>query len=94
MATLLPNRSVSSHDLLGYRVFIWSHDHPIPPHVHLGKQQRYSSWDLVALECVTPDGFDRSELRDQKRLLTQYKDAILAAWHEHWETHGPKHDKA
>ncbi|HEX8325723.1 MAG TPA: DUF4160 domain-containing protein [Tepidisphaeraceae bacterium] len=93
MATLLPNTRVSAHALLGYRIFIWSHDHPIPPHVHFGKQDRVSSWDIQTLECTAPDGFDRSELRDQKRLLTKYQDAILDAWHEHWKAHGQKRDK-
>ena len=90
MATLLPNTHVSSQDLLGYRIFIYSHDHPHPPHVHFGKQNRVSSWDIVTLECVEKDGFDRSELRDQKRLLVRYRDEILSAWHEHWKRHGQK----
>ena len=26
-----------------YRIFIFSHDHPHPPHVHFGRKKRFSS---------------------------------------------------
>src|ERR1700722_121063 len=39
MATLLPNSSVSRQKLKGYRVFVFSHDHPLPAHIHFGKRR-------------------------------------------------------
>ena len=85
MATLLPNDEVPRHALHGYRIFIYSHDHPHPPHVHFGKGHRVSSWDLVTAECTEEDGFSSSEIREQCTILAEYLDAIWRAWHDHWE---------
>jgi hypothetical protein len=63
MATLLPNDEVSREDLRGYRIFIWSHDHPHPPHVHFRKGKQVSSWDLESGTCVDEDGFSSSDIR-------------------------------
>lgn len=85
MATLLPNDEVSRDALKGYRIFIFSHDHPHPPHVHFGKGRRVSSWDLVTATCQGNDGFSSSELRDQGRILVEHRDAVWRSWHAHWE---------
>ena len=85
MATLLPDDQVTAHDLRGYRIFVFSHDHPHPPHVHLGKGNRYSSWDLITLECVDRGGFSPSEIRTQRIILVKYLDAIWRNWHAHWQ---------
>lgn len=75
----------------GYRVFLWSHDHPVPPHVHVGKRERVSDWRLESLECVDPDGFSAVEISEQRRLLRRYRDTILVKWKEHWRRYG-EHD--
>jgi hypothetical protein len=85
MATLLPNDEVPRRGLKGYRVFIFSHDHPHPPHVHIGKDRRFSSWDLPSGECRDEDGFSSSEIRKQHTLLETHRDAILRSWHDHWQ---------
>lgn len=85
MPTLLPNDEVTREQVLGYRIFIWAHDHPHPPHVHFGKRRRASSWDLTTRRCVDPDGFSASEVREQGRILATYLDAILRSWHAHWQ---------
>jgi len=85
LATLLPNAKVPRSRLRGYRVFVYSHDHPVPPHVHVGKGVRVSDWRLDDLKCVDPDGFDRSETLAQQKLLKEFFDEIIEAWREHWE---------
>lgn len=89
MATLLPNDEVPRRALHGYRVFIFSHDHPYPPHVHFGKGRRYSSWDLVTGLCHDEDGFSSSDLRLQATILKAHHDAILRSWHDHWQRQNP-----
>jgi hypothetical protein len=84
MATLLPNSSVSRQKLKGHRVFVFSHDHPLPAHIHFGKRRRFSSWDIQQLKCTDPDNFSTSELAVQRSLLIQYAEEILRSWHEHW----------
>ena len=69
MATLLPDDRVSRDDLKGHRIFIYSHDHPHPPHVHVGKADRVSDWRLDPLTCLDRDGFSASEIKDQRKLL-------------------------
>lgn len=85
MATLLPDDKITREDLHGYRVFIWSHDHPIPPHVHLGRMNRVSSWNLQTQTCEDEDGFSPSELRQQRTILQRFADQIWERWHDHWQ---------
>jgi hypothetical protein len=90
MATLLPNDQVGRDVLKGYRVFIWSHDHPHPAHVHFGKGSRVSSWDLATADCEDEDGFSSSEIRVQARILEEFRDVIWDSWHEHWQNQPPQ----
>jgi|ERR1041384_1043546 hypothetical protein len=85
VATLLPNDEVPRHALQGYRIFIFSHDHPHPPHIHIGKRRRFSSWDLTTAVCMDDDGFSSSEIREQRTILLTHRDAIWRSWHEHWQ---------
>jgi hypothetical protein len=85
VATLLPNAEVSRSALRGYRVFIFSHDHPHPPHVHFGKGRRFSSWDVVTAACIDEDGFSSADIRQQRKMLVEHRDAIVRSWHEHWQ---------
>jgi hypothetical protein len=85
LATLLPNDEVPRNALMGYRIFIFSHDHPHPAHVHFGKGRRFSSWDLLTTECTDEDGFSSSEIRRQRIILLVHREAIWRSWNEHWE---------
>jgi hypothetical protein len=85
MATLLPNDEVTDAALHGYRIFIFSHDHPHPPHVHLRKGRRFSSWDFESLMCISRGGFSSPEIALQRRILTEFQGAIRRSWHAHWE---------
>lgn len=85
MATLLPNDDVPASALHGYRIFIFSHDHPHPPHIHVGKKGRTSKWDLLTLECLSPDGFSSPEIRVQRRILAAMRLEIWSAWNAYWE---------
>lgn len=85
MATLLPNEAVTASALRGCRIFIFSHDHPHPPHIHIGKKRRTSKWELAALECIDPDGFSSSELRTQRKMLETWQLEIWRAWNAYWE---------
>jgi hypothetical protein len=93
VATLLPNDEVTRSALHGYRVFIFSHDHPHPPHVHFGKGRRYSSWDLVTIECHNESEFSSVDIREQRRILIEYRDAIWRSWHEHWQRQEGRRDE-
>ena len=85
MPTLLPNDEVPRDRLQGYRVFIWAHDHPHPPHVHFGKRERVSGWNLGTGRCVDEDGFSASEVREQGKILAEYRGAIVRSWNAHWQ---------
>jgi len=73
MPILLPNEEVSHHDLHGYIIFLFAHDHPYPPHVHIRKPGRRSGWNLQTLTCTHKGGFSSSEIRDQHKILVKYK---------------------
>ncbi len=84
MPILLPNDEVTREALKGYRVFILAHDHPHPAHVHFGKGQRVSKWDLVTGRCPDEDDFSSSEIREPRRMLMEFRDSIWRSWHVHW----------
>lgn len=84
MARLLPDEHISRDDMRGYRIFIWSEDHPYPPHVHVGRSRRVSDWRIDSLECIDGDGFTSSELRGQHTILRKYL-PIICKFHEHWQ---------
>lgn len=85
MATLLPNAEVTSSELRGYRIFIFSQDHPHPPHVHVGKGKRFSSWNLTSVWCADPDGFSSQELRVQRTIISENIEAIWRTWNDYWQ---------
>jgi hypothetical protein len=62
-----------------------SHDHPHPPHVHVGKGRQVSSWDLVTATNVDAGGFSSSDLRDQRTILVEHRDAIWRSWNANWQ---------
>ncbi len=90
MSILFPNEEVSRDQMKGYRIFIWSHDHPHPPHVHLRKGKAYSTWDLRDLTCVNRGEFSSSELRAQAKLLQELHPAVLRSWHGYWQIQGQR----
>ena len=85
MANLLPDTRITRAQLKGYRIFLFSHDHPHPPHVHFGKRKRVSAWDLTSVECRDEDGFSSREIAEQRTLLIRYEDAIWRNWYAHWK---------
>lgn len=85
MAVLLPNAAVRQAKMRGYRIFVWSHDHPHPPHVHVRKGTSYSTWLLPELRCIDPGDFDSSEIRAQSKLLREFHAELLRSWHDHWQ---------
>lgn len=84
MATLLPDENISSRQIRGYRIFVFSHDPPHPPHVHVRKGKRFSSWDITLMICVDGGGFSSTELAVQRTILEKYRDVIWRNWHAHW----------
>jgi hypothetical protein len=85
MPILLSNDEVSRHQLQGYSVFVWAQDHPHPPHFHVRKGDRYSTWHLHSLDCMHSGGFSSSELRQQRKLLQQFHEHVRRTWHDHWQ---------
>src|SRR5450432_4159450 len=85
MATLLPDAQITRTQLKGYRVFLFSQDHPHPPHVHFGERQRISAWDLTSRACRDEDGFSSREIAEQRTLLVTYADAIWRNWNAYWQ---------
>jgi hypothetical protein len=85
MATLLPDENVGASELHGYRIFVFSHDHPRPSHVHVGKGKRYSSWNIMTLQCTDSGGFPSSDIRIQRTILSAHIEAVRRSWHAHWQ---------
>lgn len=85
MPILLPNQEVSRDQFKGYSVFMWSQDHRHPPHVHVRKGDRYSTWHLLSLDCLDAGEFSSSEVRHQRKLLQQFHEQVIRSWNDHWQ---------
>ena len=69
-----------------FRVFVYSHDHEYPPHVHVQTVNGLSKWELKTWQCVErTKGCKANELRKIRQMLMQNEHRLLEKWHEHWQ---------
>ncbi len=85
MPILLPNEEVSRDQLHGYTVFLWAHDHPYPRHIHVKKGRRRSGWNLDTLDCTDKGEFSSSDVREQRKILVEHREALWRSWYAYWE---------
>lgn len=65
----------------GYRVVIYTHDHP-PPHVHVLSAGRAAKYSLSPVRLMDNEGFLSRELRRIERIIVDNQGLLLDAWSE------------
>lgn len=66
----------------GYRFWFYEADLDEPPHVHVGKAEMEAKYWLIPVALAKSRRFRNHELREIERLLTDYQDELLKAWHK------------
>ena len=69
----------------GYRFFIFADDRSEPRHVHVQRENRTAKFWLEPVEYERSAGFNRSELMDIYRLITQHREVLLQRWNEFFD---------
>ena len=66
-----------------YWFFFYSFDCNENFHVHVRREKRTCKFWLDPIELAANHGFSARELNTIRRLIEEYQDLILEAWHEH-----------
>lgn len=64
----------------GYDVRIYLKDHP-PAHVHVWKGESNLRMDLLTFEVSDNRGYNTREIRQIRKLVSDYQDLLLDVWH-------------
>jgi hypothetical protein len=64
-----------------YRFFFYSADVGEPPHVHIERDDRVAKFWIDPVRLAAGGRFNRAELGEIERLVTENQPALLEAWH-------------
>ncbi len=64
-----------------YRFFFYAGDRDEPPHVHIERDDKIAKFWLDPLRLQSNKGFARAELGRIQRLLGEYQQELIEAWH-------------
>lgn len=69
-----------------YRFFFYAGDGEEPPHIHVERDDNVAKFWLDPLRLQNNKGFSRADLRRLQRLLGQYQQELLEAWHGYFHS--------
>ena len=69
----------------GYRFYFYSHEPNEPPHVHVDRAEATAKVWLDDLTFAKERGFRSKERNDILTIVEQHREALLEAWHEHFD---------
>jgi hypothetical protein len=72
----------------GYRFWFYEADLDEPPHIHVGKSGNEAKYWLNPIGLAKSRRFQDHELREIERILLQYQDVLLKAWHKEQRKRG------
>jgi hypothetical protein len=68
----------------GFRFFFYSNEGKEPPHIHVEKGECVAKFWLLPVELADSYGFSASELNKTRRLVVEYQQLFINAWHEYF----------
>ena len=71
-----------------YRFYFFSHEPNEPPHVHVDRDRATAKLRLESLELARSRGFRPKEINAILNLVTEHREQLLEAWHDHFGTGG------
>lgn len=69
-----------------YSFIFFSSDRGEPPHIHVKRDRQLAKFWLNPVQLAKNRGFKDHELRDAARLVQQYEQDFLEAWHDYFDT--------
>jgi hypothetical protein len=69
-----------------FRFFFFSNQGREPPHIHVKAGDEEAKYWLSPVELVVNYGFNARELKLIEKLVEEYRDDLVEAWHEHLGT--------
>jgi hypothetical protein len=67
-----------------YRLHFYSNEGDEPPHIHVQRDDDGASFWLDPVELKRNNGFSGPELGIIQRIVEQYENEILQAWHDYF----------
>ena len=67
-----------------YRLFFYSADGGEPPHRHIDRDDQIAKLWLDPVRLADSCGFNRSELRELERIVTDRQRELMEAWNEYF----------
>lgn len=67
-----------------YRFAFFSNENREPPHIHIKADGNQAKFWLDPVALASNYGFKTHELNEIERIVRQYRDEFLEAWHEHF----------
>ena len=69
-----------------YRFYVVSWDRNEPPHIHVQRDNGSAKFWLNPVELANSHNFNRSEIRRISRIVERYRDKLLEAWNEYFNS--------
>ena len=67
----------------GFRFFFWSDERNEPSHVHVEPGDGYAKVWLNPIRLAQSTRFDPSEMQDLLRIVSEHREKMEQAWHDH-----------
>jgi hypothetical protein len=67
-----------------YSFIFFSSDRPEPPHIHVKRDRQIAKFWLEPISVANNQGFKDHELNQITRLVEEYQQRLLEAWHDHF----------
>ena len=67
-----------------YSFVFFSSDRDEPPHIHVKRDRQIAKFWLAPLSLAKNRGFADHELSQVQRLVVQYQEMFLEAWHDYF----------
>jgi hypothetical protein len=69
-----------------YSFVFFSSDRTEPSHIHVKRDRQIAKFWLDPIGCAKNHGFAEHELNQVAQLVTQHRQTLLEAWHDHFGT--------
>ena len=66
-----------------YRFHFFSNEGDEPPHIHVKAGEDQAKFWLESIQLASNYGFKGHELNEIARIVQEYRQEFLEAWHEH-----------
>jgi hypothetical protein len=67
----------------GFRFFFYSNEH-LPIHIHVEKDNKTAKFTLEEIELVKSRGFNASELKEMRKLVSENVELFKNKWNEYF----------